>query len=125
VLAVQPDEAAIQIGKEVNLVIVDGRLRASEDNVFKLEYDPKILQFKRLGDTAVVSQSDLTTGGGHSQGAVAFRLARPTQHAPRSVTVTFLGKAPGVSPVRVELARSVGDKPGVSSEAGEGVVRVR
>jgi hypothetical protein len=41
------------------------------------------------------------------------------------VTVTFLGKAPGVSPVRVELARSVGDKLGVSSEAGEGVVRVR
>jgi general secretion pathway protein D len=126
VLAVQPDESATQLGKEVHLVIVDGRLRAAQDNVFKLEYDPKVLQFKRLGDAAVITPADSKTSeGGRSQGAIAFRLARPSQHAPRSVTVTFIAKAPGVSPVRVEVARPAGEGPVSSLESGEGVVRVR
>jgi hypothetical protein len=125
-LAVQPDESAIQLGKEVNLMIVDGRLRASEDTIFHLEYDPKVLQFKRLGDATLVSHSDKPTAAGEpSRGAIAFRLARPAQHAPRSVTVTFLAKAPGVSSVHVELVRSEGERSASSLESGEGVVRVR
>ncbi|MGQ0695143.1 MAG: secretin N-terminal domain-containing protein [Nitrospiraceae bacterium] len=125
-LAIQPDESAIQSGKEIKLAIVDGRIRASDGNVFKLEYDPKILQFKRLGAAELVGTSDKRSGdNGNPAGTIAFRLARPSQPAPRSMSVTFVAKAPGVSPVRVELASSGGEGQAPSSEIGTGVVRVR
>lgn len=125
-LAIQPDESAVQSGTEVKLAIVDGRIRASDQNVFTLEYDPKILQFKRLGEAEIVGASDAPTGSnGDTVGTIAFRLARPSQRAPRSMSVTFVAKAPGVSPVRVELADSGGEGQVSSSEIGTGVVRVR
>ncbi len=125
-LAIQPDESTIQSGKEVKLAIIDARIRASENNVFKLEYDPKILQFKRLGEAEIMSASDAASGEGReSDGTISFRLARPSQRAPRSVSVTFVAKAPGVSPVRVELAGSGGEGQASSTEVGTGVVRVR
>jgi general secretion pathway protein D len=126
VLAIRPDEAAVQFGKEIKLSIVDGRLNASDQNLFKLEYDPKILQFKRLGEAELVSPSGVSPGDQNSAvGTVAFRLARPAQRAPRSVSVVFVAKAPGVSPIRVELVGSDGDGRAASSEIGTGVVRVR
>jgi general secretion pathway protein D len=125
-LSVQPGDAAIQVGKEVKLVVVDERLRASGESVFRLEFDPSILQFKRLGDAEVVDSSDpAAEAGREGTGAVAFRLARPERRAPRSVTVTFLATAPGVSPIRVELAHPAGESQVSASEVGTGVVRVR
>ncbi|MBH0192720.1 MAG: hypothetical protein HP492_13410 [Nitrospira sp.] len=126
VLAIHPDESAVKFGKEIKLSVVDGRLSASDQNIFKLEYDPKILQFKRLGEAELVSPSGLLSGDqGAAVGTVAFRLARPGQRAPRSVSVVFMTKAPGVSPIRVELVSSDGDGRAASSEIGTGVVRVR
>lgn len=126
VLAIRPDESAVTFGKEIKLSIVDGRLSASDRNLFKLEYDPKILQFKRLGEAELVSPSGILPGDQDSAaGTVAFRLARPAQRAPRSVSVVFVAKAPGVSPIRVELVGSDGDGRPASSEIGTGVVRVR
>lgn len=119
-LSIQPDETAVQIGKEIKLAVMDARLRAIEGQIFKLEYDPKILQFKRFGDAEITPLSD-----GEPDGMIAFRLARPSQRAPRSVTVTFAGKAPGVSPIRVELTGEDGEPSVSSAEVGKGVVRVR
>jgi general secretion pathway protein D len=62
---------------------------------------------------------------GAAVGTVEFRLARPGQRAPRSVSVVFMTKAPGVSPIRVELVGSDGIGRAASSEIGTGVVRVR
>lgn len=121
-LAVQPEETAVQAGKEMKLAIIDARLRATAQNLFRLEYDPKVLQFKRLNDGALVSP---VPGEEAPDGMIAFRLARPSQHAPRSVSITFIGKAPGVSPVRVEVAAPDGGTSGSSSEIGKGIVRVR
>lgn len=125
-LSVQPGDAAIQVGKEVKLAVVDERLRASGESVFRLEFDPRILQFKRLGGAEVLDSSD-PAGEADREGAgvVAFRLARPERRAPRSVTATFLATAPGVSPIRVELAHPAGESPAPASEVGTGVVRVR
>jgi general secretion pathway protein D len=126
VLAIRPDESAVKFGKEIKLSIVDGRLSASGQNLFKLEYDPKILQFKRLGEAELVSSSGISPEDqGAAVGTVAFRLARPAQRAPRSVSVVFVAKALGVSPIRVELVGSDGDSRPASSEIGTGVVRVR
>jgi general secretion pathway protein D len=125
-LAIRPDESAVKFGKEVKLSIVDGRLSASGQNLFKLEYDPKILQFKRLGEAELVSPSGISPGEERAAaGTVEFRLARPDQRAPRSVSVVFMAKAPGVSPIRVELVGSGGGGRTASLEIGTGVVRVR
>ena len=119
-LAIQPDETAVQSGKEIKLAIIDARLRATDEQVFRLEYDPKVLQFKRLSEAEMIAPGV----EGEPDGTVAFRLARPSQRAPRSVGVIFVAKSPGVSPVRVELTGSDGEPP-ASSEIGKGVVRVR
>ncbi len=125
-LTIQPDETAIQSGKEIKLAIVDARIRASDENVFKLEYDPKILQFKRLGEAEIVSAAEASSATkDDATGTISFRLARPTQRAPRSVSATFVAKAPGVSPIRVELAGTASDGQASSADVGTGVVRVR
>ena len=126
ILAIQPDESAVQSGREVKLAIVDGRIRASDQNLFRVEYDPKILQFKHIGEAQLVGPSDSSTGGhDDSSGSITFRLAQPSQRAPRSVNVTFVAKAPGVSPIRVELTGTATDAPAGSPDIGTGVVRVR
>ncbi|MGQ0666413.1 MAG: secretin N-terminal domain-containing protein [Nitrospiraceae bacterium] len=125
-LAIRPDESAVQAGKEVKLAILDGRISASDQSLFRVEFDPKILQFKRLAEAEVVGATELSSATTADQdGSIVFRLARPSQRAPRSVSVTFLAKAPGVSPVRVELAGSEGEGQASASEVGTGVVRVR
>jgi general secretion pathway protein D len=125
-LAILPDESAVQAGREIKLSIVDGRIGTSDRNIFTFEYDPEVLQFKRLTDAELVSPSDLPPGDqGKTVGSIAFRVARPNEHAPRSVSIVFVAKAPGVSPVRVELTDSgsaVQASPGI---IGTGVVRVR
>lgn len=123
-LTIQPEETAIQLGKEVKLAIMDARIKATDQNVFKLEYDPKVLQFTRLGEAEILSPDAVVEEAG-SEGTIVFRLARPSQRAPRSVTATFMAKAPGVSPIRVELTSPDGDTATMSPEVGKGFVRVR
>jgi general secretion pathway protein D len=126
VLSIQPSDSAVQVGKEIKISIVDGRLQASADGIFHLEYDPLVLHFKRLGDAelldAAVSGND---GGEGDAGKLAFRLSKTDSRAPRSVTVIFAAAAAGVSPVRVELAGVDRDGAAQATEVGTGVVRVR
>ena len=119
VLSIQPSDAAIQIGKEVKLTIVDERLRASADGLFHLEYDPLLLRFSRLLDAELVEAS------GGEAGKLSFRLSRPDSRAPRTVTVIFGAAAVGVSPVRVELVEADRESAAQTTEIGTGVVRVR
>jgi general secretion pathway protein D len=122
VLAIQPDETTVQSGKELKLAIIDARLRATDEQLFKLEYDPKILEFKRLSEADVIA---VGSRDGEAEGAVTFRLARPSQRAPRSIGAIFAAKAPGVSPVRVVVTGPEGESTLSASDIGNGVVRVR
>ncbi|WP_145976371.1 secretin N-terminal domain-containing protein [Nitrospira moscoviensis] len=115
VLAIQPDETAVQAGREIKLAIIDARLKATPGQTLKLEYDPKVLRFTGLTDAEILGDDTAPDG------SVTFRLAKPSDRAPRSVSATFWGKAPGVSPVRVELAGSTSD----AAEFGKAIVRVR
>lgn len=126
VLSIQPGDAAVQIGKEMKLTIVDERLQASADGIFQLEYDPLVLHFKRIGDAELVEAPVLGGGGGREEtGKVMFRLSKTDSRAPRSVTVMFEAAAVGVSPVRVELAAADREGSAQTAEVGTGVVRVR
>ena len=126
VLSIQPGDTAVQVGKEIKLSILDGRLQASADGVFQLEYDPLVLHFKRIGEAELLdSAASGNEGGGEETGKLAFRLSKTDSRAPRSVTVIFAAAAVGVSPVRVELAAVDRDGVAQASDVGTGVVRVR
>jgi general secretion pathway protein D len=126
-LTIRPEESAIQSGKEIKLAVVDARIAASDQAVFRLEYDPNVLEFKRLGEAEIIStpeaQSEESVGG--AVGTISFRLIRPAQRAPRTASVTFVAKARGVSPVRVELVTPGRDSQAMTSPVGTGIVRVR
>jgi general secretion pathway protein D len=125
-LQVKPDESVVQSGKEVTIAIVDGRIRAFSANIFRFEYDPEILEFKRLDDAQLITMgATKPEGDGNRGGTVMFQLAHPDQRAPRTMNITFVAKAPGVSSVRVELSNSDTADEASSEAIGSGVVRVR
>lgn len=124
VLKIKPDEMIVRAGSEVRMAVVDGRIRATNANTFVLQYDPDILEFNGLDNVQVLSTD--VANGGKQAGAIMFHLAHPDQRPPRTLNLTFLAKAPGVTPVRVELKDSDPPDGGFSSgAAGSGVVRVR
>ena len=114
VASIKPDESVIQMGKEFKLAINDERLRPTADGVFQLQYDPQVLELRKLLNGEVI-QSDGTGGQTSSSpetqaGMVAFKVAPSArQTGGRTVTVTFYAKAPGVSPVRVGLVDSAAE----------------
>jgi general secretion pathway protein D len=126
-LTIRPEESAIRSGNEIKLAVIDGRIAVSDQAVFRLEYDPQVLQFKRLGEAEMISTPDAQSeeSGGGAVGTISFRLIRPSQRGPRTANVTFMAKAPGVSPVRVELVTPGGDSQVTASPVGTGIVRVR
>lgn len=123
---VKPDDAVVQFGKEVRIAIVDGRIRASGENTFRVEYDPEILEFTRLDDARLITRSETRADGHGIRGHdIVFHLADPAQLPPRTVNLTFVAKAPGVSPIRVEITESGTTDKALSGMVGSGVVRVR
>jgi len=130
VASIKPDESVIQMGKEFKLAIIDERLRPTAEGVFQLQYDPQVLEFRRLLNGEII-QSD---GAGEQafsnletqEGTVAFKVAPSARQAGgRTVTVTFYAKAPGVSPMRVALVDPTAGSSTVVSQEGKGIVRVR
>jgi general secretion pathway protein D len=130
VASIKPDESVIQMGKEFKLAINDERLRPTAEGVFHLQYDPQVLEFRRLlngeiipsGGVGEQASSNLET----QEGTVAFKVAPSARQAGgRTVTVTFYAKAPGVSPMRVALVDPTAGLSTVASQEGKGIVRVR
>jgi general secretion pathway protein D len=125
-LAVKPEEAVVQSGKEIRLSVIDGRIGVSGEHTFKLDYDPEILRFKRLDNAELIDTGETTTTDnvGHA-GTITFHVAHLAQRVPRTMNVIFVAKAPGVSPIRVELADSGRVAQASPEVVGTGVVRVR
>ena len=125
-LMVKPEESVVQSGKEIRLSVVDGRVSASGEHTFKLGYDTEILQFKRLDNAELIDAGETAAVDNVGQaGAIRFHFARPAQRSPRTMNVIFVAKAPGVSPIRVELTDSGSAAQGSPEVVGTGVVRVR
>ncbi len=125
-VVIKPEDSIVQFGKEVTLSIVDGQLRPSGESAFRLEYDPSILQFKRLDDAELTRNGEVARASSEKEpGSIMFHVAHSAGQVPRTVGVTFLAKAPGVSPVRVELLDSGTPVQASLGAVGTGVVRVR
>ena len=130
VASIKPDESIIQMGKEFKLAIIDERLRPTAEGVFQLQYDPQVLEFRRLMNGEIIQSDGTGEQASSSQetqvGAVAFKVAPSARQAGgRTVTVTFYAKAPGVSPMRVALVGPAEGSSIAPSQEGKGIVRVR
>jgi general secretion pathway protein D len=130
VASIRPDESVIQMGKEFKLAITDERLRPTAVGVFQLQYDPQVLEFRRLFNGEVIQSAGTGEQASSSPekqvGTVAFKVSPSARQAGgRTVTLTFYAKAPGVSPVRVALVDSAAESSTVSTQEGKGIVRVR
>jgi general secretion pathway protein D len=125
-LVIKPEDSVVQSGKEIRLSIVDGRVSASGEHSFKLDYDPEILQFNRLDNAELINSDETTTVDSVEQArAITFHFTRSAQRSPRTMNIIFVAKAPGVSPIRVELMDASGAAQVSPEVVGTGVVRVR
>jgi len=125
-LVIKPEDSVVQSGKEIRLSVVDGRISASGEHSFKLGYDHEILQFKRLDNAELIDAGEASTVDGVGQArAIMFHFTRSAQRPPRTMNVIFVAKAPGVSPIRVELMDASGAAQVSPEVVGTGVVRVR
>jgi general secretion pathway protein D len=130
VASIKPGESVIQTGKEFKLAINDERLHLTAEGVFQLQYDPQVLEFRKLLNGEVIRADGVGGQASNSPetqaGIVAFKVAPSVRQAGgRTVTVTFYAKAPGVSPVRVALVDSAAESSTAPLQEGKGIVRVR
>jgi general secretion pathway protein D len=127
-VSIKPDESIVQVGKKFTLAINDERLRPDKEGVFHLRYDPTVLDFKTLVDGELIRLDEPETPSLSGEAVVAFRVGSSAPRAAsgaRTVTATFLAKAPGVSAIRVALMDRNGEPSSGSSVDGKGIVRVR
>ena len=130
VLSIRPGESVVKVGKELSLAISDERIRSTAEGVFRLHYDPQVLEFRTLLNGEVIqsdSVDEQASGSSVTQaGMVTFKIASSAKGTGRqAVTATFYAKAPGVSPVRVALVDSASESSAPPLQEGKGIVRVR
>jgi general secretion pathway protein D len=131
-LAMQPADATVQMDKEIRVDVLATQAQGFDTETFTLEFDPKILEFRdaTLGEVLGIEagKAPVAATASMADGIVELRLHRSataTKDEGRLLRLTFLAKSPGVSPVRLQMAKHPGqDIPEGSGEAS-GVVRVR
>jgi general secretion pathway protein D len=131
-LSVQPADAAVPVGKEFRIDIFVERARAITGETMKLFFDPKVVEFRAAAGGELM-------GTGHGKTAVAVksrssdgemdlrfrRMSGPFRNEGQLLSLTFMAKAPGVSPVRVILPEEPGGRESADLTGGKGIVRVR
>ena len=131
-LSLQPADATVQMEKEFRVDVLATQAHGFDTETFALEFDPKILEFRdaTLGEVlgTETGKAPVAATSSSATGMIELRLHRSasaTKDEGRLLRVTFLAKSPGVSPVRLHMAKHAGlDMPEGVGEAS-GVVRVR
>jgi general secretion pathway protein D len=129
-LAIQPGDATVQTGKEFRVDVLAKQLHGVDVETFALSFDPKIVEFRdaTLGEVLSAEAGKAAVAVTSGEGIVELRLPRSTsatREDGRLLRLTFLAKAPGVSPLRLQMLKhGGGDSPEGVGEA-KGVVRVR
>ena len=129
VASIKPNETIVEVGKEFKIAIQDDRLRPEKGGLFHLQYDPNVLDLKKLIDAEQIQldPAELPPSA-VAEAVVAFRVGASAPRAStggRTVTARFRAKAPGVSPIRVALVNANGEPTADASPEGRGIVRVR
>jgi general secretion pathway protein D len=129
IASIKPNETIVEVGKEFKIAIQDDRLQPEKGGLFHLQYDPNVLDLKKLIDAEQIQldPAELPPSA-VAEAVVAFRVGASAPRAStggRTVTARFRAKAPGVSPIRVALVHANGEPAGDASPEGRGIVRVR
>ena len=82
VASIKPDESVVEVGKEFKLAIIDERLRPDKEGVFRLAYDPSVLDLKSLVDSEMIQLDQSQAESSESiEAVVAFRVAASAPRA--------------------------------------------
>lgn len=131
-LSIQPADAAVPVGKEFRIDVFARKAHGITGDVVKLVFDPQVVEFRGAsegdlmgagrGKTAVAAKSRASDG----EMELRFRrLSGLSKNEGRLLSLTFVAKAPGVSPVHVILPGESGELDALNVGTGKGVVRVR
>jgi len=133
VLALKPSELATGIGQEFQVGLVAESLEGLTEGVVTVEYDPQVLEFRRVVEGELLKRrggrASVTVSPNPSRGSVQFTMRRQGEPASGNgglVMLTFAGRAPGVSPLAIQIPEGLDHgKYGRPAIEGHGIVRVR
>ena len=132
-LTFKPSELATGIGQEFQIGLMAQSLEGLTEGVVTVEYDPQILEFRRVVEGELLKRrggrSSVIASSNPSTGSVQLTMRRQGEPASGNgglVMLTFAGKAPGVSPLAIQMPEGLNHgKYGQPSIEGPGIVRVR
>ncbi|MCC2642259.1 MAG: putative ral secretion pathway protein, partial [Nitrospira sp.] len=131
-LSFQPGDAAVQTGKEFRVDVLAKNARGLDTETFMLNFDSKVIEFRDAEEGEVLNaeagKAAVAVAAQAAGGIVELRLHRSTNATHddgRLLRLTFLAKAPGVSPIQLQAAKHEGTENPEGAAAAKGVVRVR
>jgi general secretion pathway protein D len=133
-LSVRPLDGIGAVGQETTVDLLVSDVESLAESAFTITYDPRILEFRQARDgeflkrngTAIISVS---ADPGVGRVTVQLRRGETDQGVTGGgvlASLVFVGKAPGVSPIAIEMPKLVNAaKAVVPTTSGQGVLRVR
>ena len=118
------------VGKRFTMDVFVAQARSMTGDTVKVAFDPRVVEFREAVPGELV-------GAGRRQAAVTHRPSDGEmelrfdsspgflKNEGRFMSLTFIAKAPGVSPVRVTVPAQSGEGESDELASGKGIVRVR
>jgi general secretion pathway protein D len=131
-LSVQPANAAVPVGKEFRIDVFVQRARAMTGETVKLAFDPQVVEFRQAAEGELMGaargKAAVAVKSRSSDGEMELRFRRLSglsKNEGQLLSLVFVAKAPGVSPVHVTLFGEAGERDALDAGSGKGIVRVR
>jgi hypothetical protein len=131
-LSVQPADAAVQVGKEFRIDVFARKAHAITGEIVKLMFDPQVVEFREAAEGELMGaargKAAVAVKSRASDGEMELRFRRlstSSKSEGQLLSLIFVAKAPGVSPVNVTLPGEAGGPGAANVGAGKGIVRVR
>jgi general secretion pathway protein D len=134
ILSVRPPDAVAALGQPTTVELLVDNVEGLVESNLTITYDPKILEFREAQEGEFLKRGRAATMSvdvNPVAGTVALQLRRAEGDPGTSgggvlASLTFLGKAPGVSQIGLEAPRLVSAGKGVlAAQSSQGVLRVR
>jgi len=133
-LSINPTDGTTFVGQEIRMDVAVTDAHALAEGMFTVSYDAKVLEFRQAMEGEFLKRdgnASVTTEANPSEGTVLVRLnradnAKGVTGAGVLATLSFTGKAAGVSPLGIQTPQLLSaENATMSTTAGKGVVRVR
>jgi hypothetical protein len=96
----------------------------------KLAFDPQVVEFRQAAEGELMGtvrgRAAVTSRSSDGEMELRFRrLSGLSKNEGQLLSLIFVAKAPGVSPVHVTLLGEAGERDALDAGSGKGIVRVR